>query len=218
MPRRALAEHRPYLLLSLVAGVSYYFAADEAIGGLWLMLWKGLAVGFLGLYAAHRGRGVDGGLIAVVMAMAALGDMALEVSYVAAGVLFKLGHALALLLYARNRREHLSPSQIGLAAALVVFIPIIAAALTYPLPNWFLATTYALFLSVMVAAAWTSRFPRYRTGIGALLFAASHLLLIAREGGDLPADVTNPAIWPLYFAGQFLIVTGVVQTLRGRRG
>ena len=218
MPRRALAEHRPYLLLSLVAGVTYYFAADEAIGGLWLMLWKGLGVGFLALYAAHRGRGVDGGLLAAIMAMAALGDMALEISYIAGGVLFGLGHILAVFLYARNRRARMTPSQRWTAAALSGLIPLSAGMMAYPAPDWLLATAYALLLGLMAGGAWSSRFPRYRTGIGAVLFAAGHLLLIAQEAGSIAAGLAAILIWPVYYAGQFLIVTGVVQTLRRQRG
>ncbi len=66
----------------------------------------------------------------------------------------------------------------------------------------------------MAAAAWISRFPRYRVGIGAVMFAASDLLIFAREAGAMPADLADLLIWPLYFAGQFLIATGVVQTIR----
>ncbi len=135
MPRRALAEHRPYLLLSLLTGISYYFAADEAIGGLWLMLWKGLGVGFLALYAAHRGRGRDSVLLTAVLALGALGDIVLELSYLVGGALFALGHIIAIALYLRNRRARTSGSQRLAAIALIVLIPAIGALLTYPLPN-----------------------------------------------------------------------------------
>jgi hypothetical protein len=39
-------------------------------------------------------------------------------------------------------------------------------------------------------------------------------LIFAREGGHLPEALTWWTIWPLYYAGQFLIATGVVRTLR----
>ena len=57
MPRHALAEHRPYLLLSLLFGVSYFFVMDDAMGGTWLMLWKGAGVAFLAAYARIGGEG-----------------------------------------------------------------------------------------------------------------------------------------------------------------
>ena len=72
MSRRALIEHRPWLLASLVAATSYFFLADETVPGLYAMVWKGLGVGFLALYALLRGRGgVDGTLIALAMALPA---------------------------------------------------------------------------------------------------------------------------------------------------
>ena len=69
------------------------------------------------------------------------------------------------------------------------------------------------FVAAMAAAAWTSRFPRYRTGIGAMMFLASDLFIFAGEGEVLPKDVTMWLVWPLYFAGQALIAWGVVRTL-----
>jgi uncharacterized membrane protein YhhN len=65
----------------------------------------------------------------------------------------------------------------------------------------------------MAAAAWTSRFPRYRTGIGAMLFLASDLFIFAGEGGALSKGVTMWLVWPFYFVGQALIAWGVVSTL-----
>ena len=88
MPHRALIKHRPWLLASLVAGVSYFFVADDPIGGAWLMLWKGAGVGFLALYAAFRTRGFDGLLIAGALTLGALGDVTLEISFLIGGALF----------------------------------------------------------------------------------------------------------------------------------
>lgn len=217
MRRHALADHRPWLLASLLAGVSYFFAADEPIGGLWLIMWKGAGVGFLAAYALHRARGRDGTLIAVVMAFGAAGDMALELSLLAGGVLFAIGHLVAIALYLRNRRLRPTSSQKLAAVALLVLTPLIAGLMTWPLPNWTVATIYSLFVGAMAAAAWISRFPRYRVGIGALLFVISDLLIFGREAGRLSDEMAGLFIWPLYYGGQFLIATGVVQTLRRER-
>ncbi|MFA6220369.1 MAG: lysoplasmalogenase family protein [Erythrobacter sp.] len=214
MPRRALVEHRPWLVLSLLAGVTYFFASDDPIGGLWLIVWKGAGVGFLAAYAAFRTKGVDGALIALVMALGAAGDMALELDLVAGGALFALGHVVAIGLYLRNPRRKVVASQVAAGAALLIMTPAIAGSLVYPLPNWVVATVYSAFVGAMAAAAWTSRFPRYRVGTGAVMFVASDLLIFAREGGMLPDLVTGWLIWPLYYGGQFLIAVGVVQTLR----
>ena len=75
------------------------------------------------------------------------------------------------------------------------------------------AIAYTGGVAVMAATAWASRFPRYRTGIGAMLFLASDLFIFAGEGGTLAKSVTMWLVWPLYFAGQALIAWGVVSTL-----
>ena len=216
MPRRALVEHRPWLLASLIAGVTYLFVMDDPIGGIWLMMWKGAGVGFLAVYAAFRGKGSDGALIAVVMALGALADMVLELSLTVGGAIFALGHFVAIALYLRNRREAPTSSQKMFGLALLVLTPVIAALLAYPLPNWQAATAYSLVVGAMAAAAWTSSFPRYRVGLGAVMFVVSDLLIFAREAGSVPEAIAGPAIWVLYYAGQFLIATGVVQTIRKR--
>ncbi len=216
MPRRALVKQRPWLLASLVAGLTYFFVMDDPIGGLWLMLWKGAGVALLAAYAALRRPAGEGGLIVIALALAAAGDMALEISFLAGGGLFAIGHLFAMALYLRERRFSMSLSQKLAAAGLLVLTPAIAAAMTYGLPNWGLATGYAALVGGMAAAAWSSSFPRYRVGLGAALFAISDLLILAREGNVLDVDITDWLVWPLYFGGQFLIATGVVQTLRAR--
>ena len=53
-----------------------------------------------------------------------------------------------------------------------------------------------------------------RVAAGALLFVVSDLLIFARLGPLSGSGLPNVAIWPLYFIGQFLIATGIIQTLR----
>ena len=86
--------------------------------------------------------------------------------------------------------------------------------------SWFLTqdwgvTLYGFALGGMASTAWMSRFTRYRVGIGAVLFVVSDWLIFSQQ--SLLAESTLPSllIWPMYFLGQFLIATGVVQTLRG---
>ena len=214
MPHRALVYHRPWLLISLIAGISYFFVSDAPIGGIWLMLWKGAGVAFLAVYAAFRGRGSDGALITTALAFGAMGDIALETSFLIGGALFAIGHAIAITLYLRNRRAKASPSQALAGLSLLVLTPLIAALMTYPIENWLVATGYSAIVGAMAAAAWTSRFPRYRVGLGAVMFVVSDLLIFAREAAVLPDLVTGWLIWPLYYGAQFLIAVGVVQTLR----
>ena len=221
MPRRvlkhSLIEHRPWLLASMVMGASYFFAQDDHIGELWLMLWKGSAVGLLAVYAAARTKGADGRLLTLVMALGALGDAVLVISLIWGGVLFALGHVFAIALYLRHRRTRVVPTQLAAGIALLLATPIIAAGLTYPQDNWLIATAYAALVGAMAAAAWTSRFPRYRVGVGAVLFLISDLVLFARAAEQIPALVSDWTIWPLYYVGQLMIATGVVRTLRQGR-
>lgn len=216
MPKRALVEHRPYLVLSLLFAITYFFVMDGKVGGSWLALWKGAGVGFLAVYAAHRGVGRDGVLIAIVMALGALADVVLEFSFIIGGAIFALGHMVAIWLYMSNRRPSTTGSQKMAGIALLLGTPILAALLTYPLENWTLVALYALVVGAMGGAAWTSSFPRYRVGVGAVLFVVSDLIIFARESGQLPGEIAEWLVWPLYYGGQFLIATGVVQTIRGK--
>ena len=103
---------------------------------------------------------------------------------------------------------------------LVAALLVVLLALPIYVPEFWLRTGFAVFAAIvgaMAASAWISRFPRYRVGIGAVLFVISDLLIFAREGGHVPEAVTWWTIWPLYYAGQFLIATGVVRTLRAGR-
>lgn len=214
MPKHALIEHRPYLVLSLLFAITYFFMMDGKVGGSWLALWKGAGVGFLAIYAIHRGLGRDGVLISLVMTLCALADVMIQFSFLAGGAIFAIGHMVAIGLYVSNRRDRTSGSQKAAGVALLVTTPVLAGTLTYPLDNWWLAALYAVVVGAMAGAAWTSRFPRYRVGVGALLFVVSDLVLFAQEAGQMSRDLSDWLVWPLYYSGQFLIATGVIQTIR----
>lgn len=214
MPRRALIGYRPWLVASLAASISYFFARDNDLPGDLLIVWKGAAVACLAVYAARRAKNGDGWLLVAVLALGALGDMALELDLIAGGALFAAGHLVAIALFLRNPRERRTGSQWLAAMALLIGTPLVAALLALPDPRWPMAAGYAAIVGAMAASAWVSRFPRYRVGAGAVLFVISDLLIFAREGQHMPEALTWWAIWPLYYAGQFLIATGVVRTLR----
>ena len=217
MPRRALIDHRPWLLASLAASVSYFFARDNPVPGLYLIAWKGAAVGLLAVYAARRAKSSDGWLLTAALALGALGDMVLELDLVAGGALFAFAHLVAIALFLRNPRERRTGSQWLLAVALLLGTPLVAALMALPDPRWPMAAGYAAIVGAMAASAWVSRFPRYRVGLGAVLFVVSDLLIFARESGQLPEAIGWWLVWPLYYAGQLLIATGVVRAQhRGR--
>ena len=213
MPQRALIEQRPWLLASLIAGIGYWFVADSAIPGLWLILWKGAGAALLGIYALRHHPVPDARRIALVMALGALGDMLLEVNFTAGALAFFAGHMVAIALYLRHRRADLNPQDKRTAIALILGVP----ALSFGLTGKPEVTFYALALGGMAAAAWTSDFPRMRVGLGAVMFAVSDLLIFAQMGPLANSAVPHLLVWPLYYFGQFLITVGVIGALR-RKG
>lgn len=197
------------LWASIAAGASYLWVVINDISGPGAIFWKGTGVGLLALYAALRARSQDGWLIAVVMALGALGDVLLDINFTAGAASFALGHIVAIFLYRRNRRPALTPSQAALGGVLAIGTPLIAWLLTRAAD----VAGYSLLLGLMAATVWTSRFPRYRTGIGAVLFVVSDLLIFARMGPLAGSAFVGIAIWTLYYAGQLLITLGVTQAL-----
>ena len=214
MPKRALIERRPWLLASLVAGVSYFFVKDAALAGLFKIAWKGAGMALLAVYALRHAPGRDGKMLAAVMALGAAGDMAIEISLEAGAGCFFIGHVIAIALYARHRRPRLTQSQKAAAAALLLGTPLIAFLLPADRSAAPAVALYALALGGMAAAAWSSAFPRYRVGLGAVLFVASDLLIFARMGPLAASPLPGMLIWPLYYIGQLLICTGAVSRLR----
>lgn len=198
------------LIAALVAGVSYALADRFDTTTAAMTAWKGAGVTLLALWCAAQAKNADGWLIAAVMACGAAGDILLEAMGMTAGAAaFLAGHLIAVALYFRNRRGETSVSQKALAATVLVATPILGWLFTHQLAVAF----YALVLGAMAAAAWISRFPRYRVGIGAMLFVASDLLIFARLGPLAASAWAGFLIWPLYFVGQALIATGVMRAL-----
>lgn len=210
MPRGALIDHRPWLVAGIAMALAFWVLSDSALGGIYLMALKGGSVAVLAVYALARSSGRNARLIASVMAIGAAGDVGIELRTELGGGLFLIAHLVAIALYLSNRRAQTSGSQKGAAVALLVGVPLLA----WLLSRDPLAVIYAAALAAMAATAWLSRFSRYHVGIGALLFVASDLLIFARLGNALDYRIAEWLIWPLYYAGQFLIVTGVVRTLR----
>jgi len=211
MPRRALIEHRPWLLASLASALAFYFLRDGPLGDVWLILLKGGTCAFLAIYAWQRHDSTDARLVALYLALGSAGDMALELWFAVGGALFFAGHLAGISLYLRNRRHHPSLTQKMTGAALLLATPAICWLLTGDSA----VGLYGLALGGMAASAWMSRFPRYRVGAGAVLFVISDLLIFARAGGAMGNVIPDLLIWPTYFSAQFLIATGVVRTLRG---
>jgi uncharacterized membrane protein YhhN len=176
---------------------------------------KGAGVGLLALYAALCARTVDGWLLVAALALYAAGDVVIDaMTSVLGAVVFFLGHITATGLYLRNRGHTLTPLQIVAALVLVPVVIAISFMLAQDPKSATDLSIYSLAIALMAATAWTSRFPRNRTGIGALMFVVSNILIFARYGSLKHAVWVNLAIWIFYFGGQTLVTLGVTRTLR----
>ena len=201
------SSSRPALFVfwaSLFLSIQFFIGLDNPSLS---MAAKGGSVALLSVYALLLGRTATHWHIAAVMAIGAVGDVFMEVDSTIGGAFFALGHVVAIALYWRNRREVLTGSQRVAALALLVLTPLVSWQLSGGKPE---VALYALFLGAMAATAWSSRFPRYWTGIGALLFVASDLFIFHRMGTGSDA-VSQWTVWPLYYGGQALIVLGVMK-------
>lgn len=214
MSGKAGWDRAPWLWwLALAGGISFFTAVLYQAEGPAIWAWKTSGVALLALWAAANARRQAGWMIVAIMALGALGDWLLEAAGMIPGaVAFLAGHAVAIALYLRYRRASLTPSQ-RLLAILTVPASVAIAWLIVPRADAPGVAVYTVFVSAMAASAWASRFPRYRTGLGAMMFLASDLLIFARIGDALPQSLTHWLIWPLYFGGQALIARGVVSTL-----
>lgn len=220
---------------AVVAGTNYLVVTFEGWSGPLMTAWKGSGVALLALWAWRQASSDDGRAIAVVLGFGAAGDILLEIGgLLMGGTAFAVGHILAIRFYRRHQRTNPGQSQKALAASLLGLGTLIAALLLLgPLVHnpplyaviptvvtAIAATIYGAIVAAMAASAWLSRFPRYRTGIGAVCFLVSDLLIFARLFYLADEAWINPAIWVLYFGGQALIAWGVVRTLtteaRGR--
>ena len=201
------------LIGSILGGVSYIASWGLHLPTPVELAWKGTGVGLLAVYAALKARDRDGWLLTAVMTLGFLGDVLLGIQFIVGAVAFLIGHVVAVGLYLTNRRPTLSRSQTALALLLVpasVFIAFMLPADRSGAPG---VAFYTLGLSLMAATAWTSRFPRFTVGAGALMFLVSDLVIFAKMG-PLPDSFLNGlAVWVPYYFGQLLICVGVAAAL-----
>lgn len=198
------------LIASIIGGVSYIAAWGMDLPAPLELAWKGTGVGLLAVFAGLKARDLNGWLLSAVMLFGVLGDVLLGVDFIVGAVAFLIGHAIAIGLYLRNRRKVIQKSQLALA---VVLVPA-TVAISYMLPADRAGAPgvafYSLGLALMAATAWTSRFPRFTVGIGAVMFLVSDLLIFGRMGPLPDLFIVELGVWGLYYAGQLLICTGAV--------
>ncbi|WP_373476522.1 lysoplasmalogenase family protein [Sphingorhabdus sp.] len=210
-----LAHKRPWLLASLIAGLSFpaTWLWLPIEGGIFAIIWKMAAVGLLVPFALRRHHVGEFVLLAVMLALYALGDGLIELNMVAGAIAFATGHLVAIAIYARHHRVGAVFSQKLFAVTLFLLTPVIAYFAPGNPEQGIQVAAYSVILAAMAAMAWSSNFPRYRVGMGAVLFVVSDLLIFARLGPLAQSEMTSVAIWYLYYFGVLMIAVGVAQTL-----
>ena len=215
-PHPALAQKRPFLLLSVVAALAFYYLQATDLPELYLIPLKGFGVGFLAIYAWLRHQSGDSHRLALAMAVAALADMAIEFDLRVGAAVFFVFHMIAVSVFVKHSRGPLHGKDSWAFLAILILPPLIGYFLPYDREIAWLVAVYAVALSLMAASAWMSDFPRWRVAAGALLFVVSDLLIFAEMGPLSGSVVPEYLVWPIYYLGQFLITVGVVTTLRKR--
>lgn len=210
MATRASNDGKLWLIAGIALALAFWMISGGTLDAVLQSAIKGGSVVALAAYALSGSRTSGARLIAAVMAVGAAGDVGIEFNTQIGGGLFLLSHLIAITLYLRNRRPAPANTQNAAAIALLVGVPLAA----WVLARDPMAVVYAVALGCMAASAWLSRFSRYHVGIGALLFVVSDLLIFARLSGRIDQSLSSWFVWPLYYAGQFLICTGVIRALQ----
>ncbi len=218
MPKttRTLADRRPYLLASIIAALAFYYLRSGPWPELYFIPLKGAATALLALYAYLRHSSQDARLLAIMLLIAATGDMLAEFDPQAAHILYFAYHIVAMLLYLRHRRANFPAREKWIVSALLLGPPLALRLLVGGDYADLITAAYGLALGGMVAGAWASDFPRTRVGAGAMLFLAADLLYFAGTGPLLGSNLPEIFTWPLAYLGQLLVAIGVISTLRKR--
>lgn len=214
MPKRALIERRPWLLVSLAMAVAYYGLKDADFPGTYLLAFEAASLLLLSVYALLRHHDADSRMLAGALACAGLGVVGVELYPYAGALVLIIANALLTALFVRHRRPSPAATQKAAAVALLLLVPLICWRLPLDRDAATLTGIYGLSLGGMAGSAWLSAFPRYRTGIGTLLCVAAGILGIAGEGVLAGSDLPSWLSWPAFYLGHFLVAVGTVQALR----
>ncbi len=208
--------------IAMVLGITYGLAVftdlrgpDGAPATIAVSVWKGACVGVLALWAALQARNVDGWLITLFLALGAFGDFIINIVSLQVGAIaFASAHLFAIALFLRNARLAPAQSQRLLAIILTPASVAIVYFLLAHRSDWWQGVAYIGFAAAMASMAWRSRFPRYRCGIGAVIFVVCDVIILVEASGQLSHATGQLIIWPLYFAAQTMIAWGVVPNIQ----
>lgn len=174
-----------------------------------LIPWKGACtLGLaLSLVAASRARPIR--LLALALAISAVADMVLVTkAMVAAGLLFSVSHLIAITVFWRNRAKPITPLRraVAVAVPLVSFGLSLAAIHSTNVPLVF--AFYPLLSGIMAATAILSRFPLWLSGLGAVIFICSDVLVLAWLGMLAGDPGFGFLTWLSYFVGYAMLARG----------
>jgi len=215
MPERALAERRPWILASVALAIVFWFAKDGRVPGLYLLALEAAPLLLLAVYAWLRLRRPEGRMLAAMMATVGVGVALVEFFAWAGATVLMLGSGLGIAIVVSHRRVPLHPITKAAALALIVLTPA-ACYFLAEAPENVTAGFYGLAVGGLAAGAWTSSLPRAQVGAGAVLLVAASLVAIAGAGPLYPSRLPGLVTWPLFYLGNCLFCTGVVQRLRPR--
>lgn len=216
MPKRALIQKRPFLIASIATALAWFYLHGGHYPELFLIPLKGAAVGLLAAWLWLRHEGRDARLMAVAFAMAALGDMLMELEPGIGILLYFAFNLLALGIFIQHPRGSPTPLDRAIITVLLLGPAVITFLLAETTGGGQGRAFYALATGAMAAGAWSSTFPRVQVGAGAVLIVLADLLATAGMGPLAGSDIPAVLAWPIYYLGQFLIATGLVKTIRKR--
>ncbi|MEJ2457851.1 MAG: hypothetical protein P8Y58_06750 [Novosphingobium sp.] len=205
------------MLTSILFALAFVWLQDSRLPGVYLLTLKAAPLVLLAAYATLRHRGHDSQLLAAMLIFEGVGAALSDLAESWAGIVMVVGFALGIGLFLTHRRPHLTGSQKGLAVALLLLTPVICQFVVNPLAGVGWAPVYfGVAMGGMAASAWTSRFPRYRVGLGALLIVAGSmaaLISLRVVNGPGLGEILG---WPLFYLGNLIMATGVTGELRAR--
>lgn len=170
----------------------------------------------LAVYALLRHRGADSLRLAGMLAFAGVGAVVFSLWEWAGVFLLIIAWSWGIALFNAHRREVISPIQKLTAVALLLLTPISAGLLSEPEARGIIGFQ-GLVLGGMAGLAWTSTFPRFRAGLGAVMVVFGELFALAELGPLAGASWAGLAAWLLFYFGLFLLAIGVSGELQ-RRG
>lgn len=132
------------------------------------------------------------------------------VGLVASGVAFAAAHGFAIMAYARERDDGVATGRLIMA----LMIPAIAVALSvFALRHGGLNIGIGFFPTIsgtMAAMAVISRFPLWRSGLGATIFVASDVLVFVDIGVLQNSGTFGWLTWACYAGGYILVARGAI--------